>query len=423
MSDARASRGFRRGRWRVAALLLAVASPAPALAYDARLAWSPVPGASGYRVQLRDVSTNDLTAVEVSAPAPDPDGVVRHVISGLTMGTDYRVAVTAADATGLESLPSNELPLALAPPATPTATASPSATPTTTATLTATAPPTSTATATASATRSATVTATATLPPSATRTATASATATHTATPPPSPTGTATWSPSPTPTATALPSARVALPSGVQVKQGSAVTVALEVSGGVGLRQATLRITYDPSLLALTAARLRLAAGTGTVALAAPAAGVADLTVTLDAPLSANGALLDLDVAAVGACRTTAGLRVAACTLDGGGTACAPVDGSVEVRCGVTGRIRHWASGAAVTGASVQLSASGAMLQTTTDRLGQFAFTAGAPETGTWELQPEKAGGIGAAVSALDAALVLRAVTTPGTLDEMQTLA
>ena len=399
-------------------------------------------GASGYRILVRDAAAAVLPAIDVGGLAADPDGVVRHTIAGLSMGVDYRIAVTAYAASGSESAPSNELPVNMAPPtATPTSsatqppaatsTATWTSTPTASATQSATAPPTNTATAPPTSTASATVTSTA--PPTATasRTATASATRTNTATPSATrtttqttaPTGTA--SPSPSPTATASPRTawRVTLPKGLQAQAGTTVAMPVDFGGGGGLRQAALRITFDPRVVALTSPRLRLSAGIGTITTAVPSPGTVDVVATLDAPLSGAGVLFDLDVNAVGACRSVTTVHIASCTLDGGAADCVPVDGSVDVRCGVTGRIRHWASGAAVTGASVHLHGDAATMQTTTDTLGQFTFAADATETGTWELEPQMAGGLGNAVSALDAALVLRAVTAAGSLDQLQALA
>lgn len=82
---------------------------ASADAYDAQVAWSPVAGASGYRVYVRQDQQFYGTGTDVGAGTAGADGIVRYVLTSVAAGATSYFAVTSCDAAGNESAPSNEL--------------------------------------------------------------------------------------------------------------------------------------------------------------------------------------------------------------------------------------------------------------------------------------------------------------------------
>jgi hypothetical protein len=191
----------------------------PAAAYDARIQWSPVAAASGYRLYVRQIGTSWSTGTDIGARQPDPDGVVRYVLSGLPLGVAQDFAVAAYD-TGGESALSNVISVLV------------TATPSRTATATATVPRTATATSALAATRTSTRTPTASSTLTAAATATRTATRSATSTPPASAPPTATRTP-PSSSSTPTPT-RTATPSPTNVPAGSAIggTVRYYADGG-----------------------------------------------------------------------------------------------------------------------------------------------------------------------------------------------
>lgn len=106
---------------------------------DARLSWSTVNGAAGYKVYARPSDGTYSDGLDVGGLSGDSDGVVRFNFSNVAAGTV--LAVSSYDAGGRESVRSNELPLAAPLPipmvtatAVRTSTPLPIATPTLTAT-------------------------------------------------------------------------------------------------------------------------------------------------------------------------------------------------------------------------------------------------------------------------------------------------
>jgi hypothetical protein len=105
----------------------ALACASSAAAYEARLAWSPVTGALGYRLYVRQDQQPYGAGLDVGAPTPDADGAIRSVLAVLSTDSVNYFTVTSYDALGSESTRSNELSLAYAavtpfPTATPIAT-------------------------------------------------------------------------------------------------------------------------------------------------------------------------------------------------------------------------------------------------------------------------------------------------------------
>ncbi|HUI26226.1 MAG TPA: hypothetical protein VL403_09100, partial [Candidatus Kryptonia bacterium] len=151
------------------ATMLLIVGARAVLAYNAQLAWSTVSGAAGYKVYVRASGQSYGAPTDVGLIAPDTDGLVRSVATGLAAGTSY-FAVTSYNASGAESTLSNELSLVIADTPVPTSTgagggSTPTATATNTLTLQPSATPTPTATIsnpTATLTQAPTVTATAT---------------------------------------------------------------------------------------------------------------------------------------------------------------------------------------------------------------------------------------------------------------------
>ena len=329
------------------------------------------------------------------------------------------------------------------PDSTSTATAPPTATPTHTWTATespiptSTNPPTETQTAEPSSTASATPentetwteTPTVSVPPTVddTNTPAPSATASPMTTPTAteiatqSVTPTVTPSFSPTPTATFIPDWDVSIAADASVMAGSSIDIPVRIAAGSGLRAFALTIHFDPSVVEVDHVALSAAAKPGTLTSTNLIPGELSLVGLLVQPMQIGGTLLDVTFNAVGECAASSALQITSCLLDSGAIGCAPSDGDVTVDCGVGGKIRHWRSRAPVGETSVALVGSQSSTMAMTDDLGQFTF--GETDQGTWELRPQKRGGTGGAVSALDGALVLRAVAGGGQLDSVQRLA
>ncbi len=98
----------------LAVLVLLVAMVTSATAYDARVAWSPVAGSNGYKIYVRESGAQYGVGDDIGAPALDADGTIRFVLSGVNVRTTTYFAVTSYDASGSESVRSNELSITYA---------------------------------------------------------------------------------------------------------------------------------------------------------------------------------------------------------------------------------------------------------------------------------------------------------------------
>lgn len=97
----------------LAVLVLVLASIGTAAAFDARVAWSPVAGSTGYTIYVRAAGQSYGSGVDVGAPAPDGDGTIRHVLTGVSRQATTYFAVTSRG-TGGESPYSNEIQISYA---------------------------------------------------------------------------------------------------------------------------------------------------------------------------------------------------------------------------------------------------------------------------------------------------------------------
>lgn len=298
--------------------------------------------------------------------------------------------------------------------------------------------PTDTASVTASMTPSATETSAPTVPatdlPSATATpsptlvaatptdsAAATATPTESASPPP--TADATATPTPTPTATPMPTLVVSLPDEITVAARTTATLPLQIEAGSGVTRFTIRIGFDPALIAVLDARLSATAGTGSLGVRLDAPGDLALAGTLDAPMMAGGTLVDIAVDAAASCPSSATLAITACVLDDGAVGCAPRGGRVTVRCGIAGRLRTRRNSAPLGGALVTMQdGSQQVAVTASDAGGEFFFAEPSSATEV-TVEPRKVGDTQDAVTAFDAALALRASAGVAQLDPLQLLA
>ncbi len=113
------------GGWALAAIVVAVTA-SPAAALDARLGWTSVQNAAGYRVYVRQTGNSYTVGTNVGLLPKDASGIVYYIARGLPNGITNFFAITAYDASGRESARSNELSALLT--ATPAATATRSAT-------------------------------------------------------------------------------------------------------------------------------------------------------------------------------------------------------------------------------------------------------------------------------------------------------
>ncbi|MDX2166291.1 MAG: hypothetical protein SF182_04485 [Deltaproteobacteria bacterium] len=407
------------------------ATPPPSATSTASASPTPTRTASPTRTAT---SSATATRTETETPPPSATATASATRSATASPSATPTHSATRTATSTDTVPPSSTTTATAtrtdtaaPTTTSTNTPSRSATPTPTETHT----PPATGTATASATRTETAAPTATSSSTPSRSATATRSATPTRTAPPSPSATAspspsrsatrtsTPSPSPSPSATPTPAWNLSLPADARALPGALISLPLAIDAGSGIQRLAARIAYDSELVAVQGAQL-LGDGTLTADLATP--GLLRLDVALPRPLLAGGTLAEVQLLVVGACPATTSLRLEACTLDGGALACAPHDGSLAIRCGVGGRVSHWATGAAVRGTTVSLRGTARVVQaTTTDALGQFAFAS--TSAGPVRLDAQKDGDLRGAVSALDAALVLRAIVSGATLDARQLLA
>lgn len=79
--------------------------------YNARVAWTPVVGAVGYKVYMRQDGQQYGPGIDVGAINPDPDGVIRYVATGLPLDVAQYFAVTRYNTSKVESAFSNEVSL------------------------------------------------------------------------------------------------------------------------------------------------------------------------------------------------------------------------------------------------------------------------------------------------------------------------
>ena len=87
------------------------AIPAQGVTYEARISFQPSDASdvAGYNVYVRSSGEAYGTPEDAGLPAPDQDGLLRVVVSGLDVRTTYVVAATAYVAGGSESDLSNEV--------------------------------------------------------------------------------------------------------------------------------------------------------------------------------------------------------------------------------------------------------------------------------------------------------------------------
>lgn len=91
-----------------------LSSTGDALAYTARVAWSPVVGAAGYTIYVgRNANPYDA-GVNVGARAAGADGRVRYDLAGLDMEATSHFVVVSYASNGVESVYSNEIQVAYA---------------------------------------------------------------------------------------------------------------------------------------------------------------------------------------------------------------------------------------------------------------------------------------------------------------------
>jgi hypothetical protein len=91
----------------VLAVCASVVSPRDGVAFDARIAWTAVANVTGYRVYVRTADDPDSPGIDVGRPTADADGVIRHVMTGLSASSSHYFSVTSYSG-GTESAQSNE---------------------------------------------------------------------------------------------------------------------------------------------------------------------------------------------------------------------------------------------------------------------------------------------------------------------------
>ncbi len=101
--------GNRRFRTALVAATALVLLPVGARGYDAEINWVGVPTAAYYNVYVRYGVTPFGHPIGVGRGKTRPNGLVRAIVRGITMGPTVHFAVAAVDAAGNESELSNEL--------------------------------------------------------------------------------------------------------------------------------------------------------------------------------------------------------------------------------------------------------------------------------------------------------------------------
>lgn len=87
----------------------------------------------------------------------------------------------------------------------------------------------------------------------------------------------------------------------------------------------------------------------------------------------------------------------------------------------MAGQVHYYSNGSTVPGVTLDLQGPSGARTTSTDGLGQFGFSA--LPAANWSMRPTKVGDVEGAVSALDAAQVLQAVSGTRSFDAFETLA
>jgi hypothetical protein len=263
--------------------------------------------------------------------------------------------------------------------------------------------------------------------PTSTNTPVPTATNTHTPTQPhtPTPTWTRTWTDTAVPTAantatpmsTATPTltpvpAGLSLPQNAIVAGGDELLLPLRISGLSGSLEFELSIHVDPEIVQLLDVKAgELVDGPtfswqqdefGDVSLS----GVASNPFGSNPGLKVSGSLANLRVRGVGACDETATLLVSDCLLAGGEMPCNIIEGALRIQCGLlSGSISHEGSFAPVPGTTVQLLGNDG-LTVETNSLGQFGFDG--LDDGLWTVEPVKSGGVGSAITSMDASYIMQ---------------
>ncbi len=86
-------------------------SPTVTSAYTARMAWTAVPGAAGYSIQVRRDGAAEVDVVDVGARSADADGIVRFDMPALAGTVTRSFTVTSYDSAQLASASSNAIAL------------------------------------------------------------------------------------------------------------------------------------------------------------------------------------------------------------------------------------------------------------------------------------------------------------------------
>jgi hypothetical protein len=213
----------------------------------------------------------------------------------------------------------------------------------------------------------------------------------------------------------------VSLPASVQLMQGSTATVPVSIDPGSAAAQLALRVTYDPRVITVQDVQLASAAGGGTIELDRPAAGAVRIIARFAHPLHDGGTLLELAIAAIATTPSATRLAMVECVLDAGAIGCAPHDANVVVQRGIGGQIRTASNGEPVSGATVAVRTTQGDMVASSDDLGQFIVADRIG--GGLHIEPMKDGDVRGAITAYDAALVLRAAAAGLPLDTVQALA
>ena len=236
---------------------------------------------------------------------------------------------------------------------------------------------------------------------------------------------TATPSASPTPTdvpaLTANAGAATLLSVGdVDLAPGASVTIPVLIDPRDPVEAYQFTVTYDPALLAAAGVD---PSGVGQDCMiennhTVPGRMLVSGACTL--PIEQGGTLLQLRFDVLAGCAETADVAVSDCNLDESTLPCETAPGHAQVTCDAGGHIRYYSGDGPVDAAVVHVDGT-SLPDAESDTGGGYVVPDAVP--GTWALRPEKTGGFGNGVSALDAAYILQADVGRRTFDDMQRLA
>ena len=201
---------------------------------------------------------------------------------------------------------------------------------------------------------------------------------------------------------------------------GASVTIPVLIDPRDPVEAYQFTVTYDPALLAAAGVD---PSGVGQDCMVennhtVPGRMLVSGACTL--PIEQGGTLLQLRFDVLAGCAETADVALSDCNLNESTLPCETTPGHAQVTCDAGGHILYYSGNGPVDAAVVHVDGT-SLPDAESDTGGGYVVPDAVP--GTWALRPEKTGGFGNGVSALDAAYILQADVGRRTFDDMQRLA